>query len=518
MLEAVKLGRTSDHHVSGVLVLILIGRLALHVLLYRSGFMALTADDFGRIVVAGQWAQQPHAIWQGPWLPLHTYVFGSLLRLDWDLLYLPRVISIGVGLGAIVLMYQLAARLFGRPLIGLLSAFLLAVNPVHLWLSSTPLTEGPYILLVLGAMSSMALDLEEHKPNRLYLSAVLLAFAGGIRFEGWLVSAAFSIWVLGRTLLLRRRGHATWLLVRALAVAGIPWLFPLVWLAGSYLHSGNAIGFLADVKGYKSIWYGQGRSYLGYLRTAFVIDPFLSVALIPSLLGYVVLYRRATSPYWYLVLTLIPLAIFGVLHGGQVEPPGNYLRYLAPFLLVFYPVVAFCCVAIVEFLARAHRWPWAGLAGLGVVITLVQINQALAFRNDPAAAGVRVGRRIGELLRTSGPEASTIMIELSYWDYLAIHVGANDLARIVYDRPVDLLTRRSESVLVSDLAVARGCLSFHGAGYVVVKSPELQAIVEQRLAFPLYDEVDGYRFYHVTPLRDEQSDGLVCPLGIGVPY
>jgi len=207
MLEAVKLGRTSDHHVSGVLVLILIGRLALHVLLYRSGFMALTADDFGRIVVAGQWAQQPHAIWQGPWLPLHTYVFGSLLRLDWDLLYLPRVISIGVGLGAIVLMYQLAARLFGRPLIGLLSAFLLAVNPVHLWLSSTPLTEGPYILLVLGAMSSMALDLEEHKPNRLYLSAVLLAFAGGIRFEGWLVSAAFSIWVLGRTLLLRRRGH-----------------------------------------------------------------------------------------------------------------------------------------------------------------------------------------------------------------------------------------------------------------------------------------------------------------------
>ncbi|HZG67217.1 MAG TPA: hypothetical protein VEZ12_10765, partial [Herpetosiphonaceae bacterium] len=111
-----------------------------------------------------------------------------------------------------------------------------------------------------------------------------------------------------------------------------------------------------------------------------MIDPFLSVALIPSLLGYVVLYRRATSPYWYLVLTLIPLAIFGVLHGGQVEPPGNYLRYLAPFLLVFYPVVAFCCVAIVEFLARAHRWPWAGLAGLGVVITLVQINQALAFR------------------------------------------------------------------------------------------------------------------------------------------
>src|SRR3954453_21558905 len=115
MLKRIKSAGTQDLRVTAVLGLILAGRLALHVLLNRAGFVALTADDFGRIVVAAQWAQHPRAIWHGVWLPLYTYMFGSLFWLDWNLLYLPRIVSIAVGLLAIILMYHLSTCLFKRP-------------------------------------------------------------------------------------------------------------------------------------------------------------------------------------------------------------------------------------------------------------------------------------------------------------------------------------------------------------------------------------------------------------------
>jgi hypothetical protein len=40
-------------------MLLLIARLGLQALLYRSGFEALTSDEFGRTVLAARWAQQP---------------------------------------------------------------------------------------------------------------------------------------------------------------------------------------------------------------------------------------------------------------------------------------------------------------------------------------------------------------------------------------------------------------------------------------------------------------------------
>src|SRR5262245_39883947 len=87
-------------------------REVLQVALYQAGFLALTADEFGRTILAARWSKAPYLAWYGPWLPFHMYFFGLALRLAPDLLWTPRLIVIMFGALSICCMYILAAHLF----------------------------------------------------------------------------------------------------------------------------------------------------------------------------------------------------------------------------------------------------------------------------------------------------------------------------------------------------------------------------------------------------------------------
>ena len=118
--------------------------------LYASGFQALTADEFGRVVIANLWLRSPHAISAGPWLPFHTYFIGTALYIWHDLLVVPRIIAFAFGSASLFFMYKLTYALFTDSRIALISVALLAVNPAHIWLSSVPLTEIMQTTFILG--------------------------------------------------------------------------------------------------------------------------------------------------------------------------------------------------------------------------------------------------------------------------------------------------------------------------------------------------------------------------------
>lgn len=131
--------------------MILLGRILIHILLYQSGFNVLTADDFGRIIIAAHWARSPEPMLGGYWLPFHTYLFGALFWMIWDLLWTPRIVAIIFGLVSIVVMFLLTEELTHNRRLGVIAAILLAINPAHIWLSSTPLPRGnPFHLSTCG--------------------------------------------------------------------------------------------------------------------------------------------------------------------------------------------------------------------------------------------------------------------------------------------------------------------------------------------------------------------------------
>jgi hypothetical protein len=141
--------------------------------------------------------------------------------------------------------------------------------------------------------------------------------------------------------------------------------------------------------------------------------------------------------------------------------------------------------------------------------------------NDPAAEGLRAGQHIRALRSHHLASVSQpILIELNYWQYLAIHVGANDLSSIIYDRPLDLrkLNDSSSSIQTSPYLLP-ACVEFYHVGYVVVRSVDLRRLVQHYLKTGPTVELDGYAVY---PVPDAISRGSVdrtptCPLKIGTP-
>jgi len=500
---------------------LLAGRLLVQAALYQAGFEALTADEFGRTVLAAGWAQRPYLAWHGAWLPFHTYVHGIALRLLWDLVVVPRAITILLGLASILLMYRLTSDLFENRGAGLVGAALLAANPAHLWLSSTPLTEMFQTALVLAALAAFVPYLKSGRARTAYLSAGLLALGNGFRFESWMVSIVFSLYLIGEATSHLRR-DAGWARVwHGVVAASLPWLFPLAWIAGSHAATGDPLDFLRYVQAYKLTWYGPHRSYGYYLETFWRIDPYVTVLGAFGLIFCLWRARASRALTWYVAMTVAPFLIFADLHGGQLEPPGNFVRYLAPFLFLVIPALAGLIALGINRVARSRPLGARLVTLIVSAMVVTQVHAAFQFVNDPAAAGLAVGRRIRALRQeNAGLAQRPVLIEVSYWQYLAVHAGADDISRLVYDRDLDVIWRQTISYLSADHVNAiRNCIAHYDISYIVVKSPELRRFVENDLGLSPAEVVNSYAFYPVPEELAQPGEASVpCPLQFGAGY
>ncbi|MBI3943541.1 MAG: glycosyltransferase family 39 protein [Chloroflexi bacterium] len=468
--------------------------------------------------MAASWAQHPSAWWYGPWLPFHLYMLGIALRFWWDLLWVPRILTIILGSISIVLMYQLTRELFDRAGIALLSAILLALNPAHFWLSAAPLAEMPHATLVLAAMLTFVRYLKGRSKLYLFSTAALLAAASGFRFESWMVSLLFSLVVTGIAVLQYRNGKTG--LGEALLLllaAGLPWIFPLAWVIGNYQGTGDPFYFLNWIRAYKLTRYGENSFYGNYARILFKLDPFATAGALAGLVLCLRRYLRSGPVRWYACVASVPFLVFIYLHGGQPEPEGNYYRYLAFFLFLMYPAVGY----LLWNLVTSFKIPGAvqGLLLILVlgVISIWQLHTTFNLPHNTDADSLQVGRRI-QTLRQADPTVplQPVLIERVYWQFLVIDVGANDVSTLFYDRPQELQKQTAESLFLAPKDALMDCISQYHFGFFVVKSPNLRQAVEDKLDLAPVEETAGYAFYKV-PARQTNIDGIppeACHLNI----
>jgi len=507
---------TPSYLFPAAIALLVAARLLLQFIIYRAGFRALTGDDFGRVIAAAQWALHPEGIWQGPWLPFYTYGLGALLRVDWDLYYLPRALALVFGSASLIIVGFLTARLFGRRITGVLAAALLGVNPAHLWLSQVPLTEIFFFALLAGA--ALAVVTWAHAGRNLWLAGatLLLTLASGVRVEGWLFAATLGAALVVTVVPSLRRGdwRGAWpRLAAAVALAVVP----LTWLASNWAVTHDPLYFINVTRGFDQQWYGAAYTYQPYLQVAWRLDPLALILLPVALIFGLVAARRKGPLRWYLLLAVVPFALYAVLQGGQVQPPGNFIRYLAVFQFLFYPLLAGLLLWLVHLRPRLWPWPAAALALVVVWVAVRQVNAALQFDNDPAAGGLRAG----QWLRQQGidPSGPTVLLELNYWQYLAVHTGANDLTHMLYDRPLDFTHMNdSASLLAGNPDLLRACVAAYHLRYIVVAAPELRALVEDTLGITETERLDGYSVYRLTEPAPEAPAGVQCTLPLGTGY
>ncbi|MEW6269257.1 MAG: glycosyltransferase family 39 protein [Thermodesulfobacteriota bacterium] len=485
-------------------------RVGLQLVLHESGFRSLTADEFARVVVAARWAETGEPIGPGPWPPLQFYVLGTALQLHWDLLVTPRVVSSVVGLAAIGLVWAIGTRLGGRAA-GLLAAFGLAIQPSHVWLSSTPLSEGFYATWWLAAVLATMRFHAGRRPAWLLLAAAAVAAASATRLEGWVVAVLFCAYCARQIGLAedsrRRAAYAAALLLAA--------AFPVLWVLSDFVAHGSAFSFLRDIESYKAAFEKRGSAQPAgpwiWLEVARTIDPFLLPA---ALVGAVTLARRRSPELApYALLACAPLPIFLVLHAGHLDPWVNHVRYLSPFLWLLLALAGCGAAAVLRALAPQARRRAALLAIGLAVVGAWQARQTLSVRNDPSVAGIAAGR---ELARLRGASDADVLVEVGYYDYLAIHAGAGDVRRIVYDRTLDhaRLAAMYDALhagwpeawggACGGLPAARlegewlaRCLRARDVAFVVAHTAQTRVRLERQLGLVPVREIGGYAIYEV---------------------
>jgi Dolichyl-phosphate-mannose-protein mannosyltransferase len=500
------------------LVAIVFGRLILQVFLFRDGFLAITADDFGRIIQdAVPWVSDPSTIHlYGVWLPFYKIIYGLGIIVYRNLLVTPRILSTIFGILSILLIYRTTKLLFHKTGIGIISATLFAFSPMGVWLASTSLSEMPYILFVLASLFYYLHYLNTRKSSYLYTSCLFLGLTTGLRYEGWWLGVFMSTYILFDQWRARKTKEGFRIPFGTIILSlALIWTFPICWMLGNYFHYQNPVWFIGDISNYKTRWYGVGIDYFQYLKTILRFDP---VGLFLILVAFVISFRQKKTPSmkFYMVISLLPLILFIFLHGGRSEPPRNLLRYMAPYMICFYPLIGF----ISDRLIMVINMSIGRNAAISIAIILAILSgliiEDFRYSNDPAALGVAVGEEIAHQREfVSVDAAMPVMIELIHWDFLAIHSGANDVDWIMYDRPTGLPGRDAPSLFVTDLDQALACINYYHIKLVVVKSEDIKNILTTELHLTPDNTINGYSFYKVIQYSFEIPDGIQCTLPMG---
>jgi hypothetical protein len=304
-------------------------------------------------------------LWGGELLDLHAPVFEGF-RVPTEH---PLAIAVGVVLAlfgqvgdrmfvALILaaflwlvwgVYRLGQVAF-TPLVGGIAALLLLTRFDFAFLAARGYIDIPYMAIVVWAAV-----LEAARPRRGTPVLWLLAAAGMLRPEGWVLAGAYVLWLAPR---------ATWperLRYAALAAVG-----PAVWCAVDLAVTGNPLFSLLYTSGSaedlgRSQPLSQLPSTLPEFFGALVKLPVELLALAGLAFGVIATPRRIAMP---LVLFVAGLGTFVLIGAAGASVIQRYLAIAAVALLVFAGVGLGGWTVLAP--SRARRW-WAIAAGVFVV-------------------------------------------------------------------------------------------------------------------------------------------------------
>lgn len=333
-----------------------------------------------RVELAERWAKAPHW-WRGfsetfQYGPLHLSFLGGALEVWPDRLWAPRVFSLLCGLLGIWLLFRIANRLFGDDA-ALVAALGLALSPLHVQASTTAASEAPFLVLLLGAIDLLLSD-------RLAGSALLLAAAGMVRYDGWLYVPLLAGWLLLRRVPLPRIA-----LFCAIAVLPVPlWLWQNARFSGDWLAPIHHIDRdHQNLSATAIAWFGQVR----WRAYCLVYWPLAVLLISTPLLGLLSL-AGAARALWRRTRGFELAAIAWI--------PAAYFTFRAVVLADFRPLSRFAMVAA----ALSLPFAWSALAEIPGRLRAAAAAIAAAFLvGTPVALALASAGRNGALAEWARP-------------------------------------------------------------------------------------------------------------------
>lgn len=232
-----------------------LSKLAVSLAVLAGGFVAISDDDFARVVIAQKFALAPSMDPSGTsWLPIPFWVYGAGLMAFGRSIEVARGVAVVLGVGA-VLLVAWAAQTWGLSRrAARLAAAVAALFPYSAWLGVAPVPELPAAACTLLALACVSRsspsgdDSVEPSSLRTAIASGAITVAAGSRYEAWPI--AFGIAAFGLADALRSKAALGRRALRAaLALGALS--FPLAWLAHGHFVHGDTFFFVRRVVDYK---------------------------------------------------------------------------------------------------------------------------------------------------------------------------------------------------------------------------------------------------------------------------
>ncbi len=488
--------------------------------IYRLGFVALTADEFSRAIMASHWLKWPTwlALMPRLWLPIELYLNAGAIWLTGDVIVGPRITVTLASLGALTFLHRLLKQCGARTRVAGITVVLLALQPWFAWAGATPVPEAYFLCLFFAALTLYVDWRRFGSPAKLLGAIGLLFLSGGFHLHTWTVLASFSAWVAI---------DETWRLVRRTKVP-----------QGEHRLGGNAIliplallyPFLALAQ---KLWT-QGLPSVGNFATnnALVRDFRMGVGVVETigLFHYV----RITLEGWHWSfwgLAAVGALWLGLTHqrheratpsligfpalGAMIlcaytasewvaspttSAPGRYCLMITPWLIP--------CAAVAIDMAL-KRWPRSASAALIAWGTfLFSFSLSPPPGPDAPLDGVSAGKAIAALEKQQGwaDQESTYLVEAFRWCQIPVIAGYGSWDHQIFDRKVRS-GYESDSLLDESDTQVRTFLEAHQVRFAALRTPRIRARAEKTgLFFPAGD-FGEWRIYRVGASQPPYNRG-----------
>lgn len=493
-----------------VLLVLLALKIAFQIIIFNSGYRWLSSDDYCRTVKSYEWMKNP-VMYAGVWLSPHFWVNGFMMLFIKDIFFASTLTNFLFSAFTLYYFYKLCLIIFGK-WNAFFSGLIFIFFPFQVWLSISGLPESAHFFFITAGIYYAVLyyGKEEKMP---YLIAASVFFAGGnmFRYEGWLFSVVFLVYVFYVEVILKN-GKKNYIpsLISLISVTTIIW-----WLILNLKDYGDMLYFAKETnKIYED--YGSAKVFQKVIQYPIFI---FYIAPVTTFFGLKVTYdnikqffRKKTEVTLLNIFIFFNVAqLFLLMMQGLFGTGGTNMisRYIVINAMLFVPLSIKQILDFRKYLALS-------IVGIIIIVNIIwSFYYPHPFREDTYEAGRLIRDRVEKNYVRSEDRVYFEEIE-GYYDVFAVQTLSNNPSKFVLGNfPVatqkDSKTSKKKKYVQQeeDLNILdiRSFLQKNHIALAVVKS---DGYTEKLQKMNFKNEVIGdYKIFYIRDYESNISDSSI---------
>ncbi|MCI0474076.1 MAG: glycosyltransferase family 39 protein [Ignavibacteria bacterium] len=505
----------SDTLTLSVLILL---KILFQFIIISSGYRWLSSDDYCRTVKSLEWMEKPEII-SGVWLSPHFWVNGIMMIFVKDLFIAATAVNFIFSALTLVYFYKLTLFVFDKKN-AVISSLVFIFFPFQVWLSISGLPESiHFFFIIAGIYYSVLFKKENRKLKHLVIASLMFSFGNMFRYEGWLFSIVFVIFVAYSEILMKRKNKPAYLnfLVSLISLSTIVW-----WLLQNLSDHGSMFYFAAETR---KIFEDYGS--IGVLQRVVQYPVFIFyIAPITSLFAIKVVYdcikgflkkKTEVTPLsifaFFNIFQLLLLMMQGLLGTGGTN---MISRYIVVNAMLFVPMAVYQ-------IFNYRKWLAVSLFSVIFLGNIVwSFYYPNPFREDTYETGRVIRDRIENNFIKSSEKVYFEEVE-GYYDVFAVQTLSNYPSRFVLgnfpveQKELQKKKKKRKELSTEELNVLdiKSYLEKNDIALAVVKS-ESYAEKLRKMNFKSED-IGDYKIFYIRGLETSLSDTSILVLTGYVP-